>query len=371
MYIHGHQPAALLKGTILSIPKDCNKNLSVDTNYRGICLCSSIAKLFDLVVLARNKDYLQTSDMQYAFKPKLGTSMCSLVLKEVVNYYMQSGSKVYACFLDATKAFDRVRYDQLFKVLMSRGVHAPDLRLLLNMYDNQNVRTVWKKQHSAYFQTANGIKQGGIISPTLFCIYLDSMLCKLREEGYGCWVGKKYFGCLTYADDVTLLCPSVYGLQKMLQQCEHFCGVSDLQFNSSKSMCICFSKRVEHPPSLTLNSNTMVWVTSVKHLGNYIQSNLSEEKEVQMKRADLIGRTNVVLGTLSGLQNDVINKVFQSQCCHFYGAQAWNLTDPAISKFVTMYNRCVRRMLGLPHNHDPYTFAASVYMSPSCSGGHQ
>jgi hypothetical protein len=79
---HGHQPAALLSASIISIPKDFSKSLCDSSNYRGIALCSSIAKVFDLIFLARNKASLKTDDLQFAFKQNMGTAMCTLVLHE-------------------------------------------------------------------------------------------------------------------------------------------------------------------------------------------------------------------------------------------------------------------------------------------------
>ncbi len=65
---------------------------------------------------------------------KHSTSMCSLALKEVVNYYRNERSKVYACFMDASKAFDRIRHDKLLKILQDRGIHPLALRLIIDMY---------------------------------------------------------------------------------------------------------------------------------------------------------------------------------------------------------------------------------------------
>ena len=106
----------------------------------------------------------------------MGTTMCSLSVKEVAQYYVNMKSDVYACFLDATKAFDRVRFDCLFLALLKRRVKYPDLRLLLDLYNRQQVRTSWGASSSEYFSSANGIRQGGIISPILFCIYLDALI---------------------------------------------------------------------------------------------------------------------------------------------------------------------------------------------------
>ena len=82
MYVHGSHPDVTLCATICSIPKDYSASLCEDSNYRGIDLSSSIAKIFDVIYLNRNSHKLDTSDLQFAFKKGLGTTMCTLVLKE-------------------------------------------------------------------------------------------------------------------------------------------------------------------------------------------------------------------------------------------------------------------------------------------------
>ncbi len=78
------------------------------------------------------------------------------------------------------------------------------MRSMLDLYQRQVVRTVWKGQLSRGFRTSNGIHQGGIISPILFCVYMGVLLKQLEAEGVGCHIGKHYFGALSYADDLTL-----------------------------------------------------------------------------------------------------------------------------------------------------------------------
>lgn len=351
MYVHGYYPVSLLNASIVSIPKDGNKSLSSDSNYRGIALCNAISKVADLVFLERNSQSLKTSDMQYAFKKGMGTTLCTLALKEVIQYYMSMKTPVYACFLDATKAFDRVRYDRLFNILIKRGVSPLDLRLLFNLYERQCIRTIWKDSASSYFNTCNGIRQGSIASPTLFCVYLDDLLCKLQDKGSGCWIGKYYYGVLAYADDVTILSPTIKGLKEMIGVCESFCKDYDLQFNPAKSVCVPFSRsnKLSIMPTVTMNNTVIKWEQKVKHLGNYILSNLSEAQEINVKKGDLVGRVNLVIVSLCGMSDQVIMQVFNSQCCHYYGSAAWNLTDKSISQFYALYNKCVRRLLGLPY----------------------
>ncbi len=80
------------------------------------------------------------------------------------------------------------------------------------------MRTVWRGQFSRTFSVCNGIRQGGVIS-LLFCIYMHELLKRLEADGVGCWIGKYYYGGVGYADDLTLVVPSVRGLRQMLKIC--------------------------------------------------------------------------------------------------------------------------------------------------------
>ncbi len=108
----------------------------------------------------RYSHLLNTSDMQNAFKKGHSTVMCTLVLKEVINYYLKNNSDVYRCYIDATKAFDRIRYDKLFQILIDRGMLALAVQIT---YQRQVVRTIWKGHLSRGFGTSNGTRQGRII----------------------------------------------------------------------------------------------------------------------------------------------------------------------------------------------------------------
>ena len=245
MTIHGHYPEALLVSSIVSIPKDRHGDLCSDNNYRGIALSSAIGKLFDKTFLERNVVALKTADVQFSYKKNTSTSMCTLLVKEIIKYYRDNGSDVFSCFIDASKAFDKVRHDKLFQLLIDRKVPCTDLRLMLNLYSRQKVRTSWKGHYSESFSTSNGIRQGSIASPLLFCCYMDELLDRLRADGVGCWFLGTYLGAISYADDLTLLCPSPKGLQRMVRTCEQYGLEYGMDYNAAKSMCVLFSRKKE------------------------------------------------------------------------------------------------------------------------------
>ena len=79
----------------------------------------------------------------------------------------------YSLFLDAIKAFDRVEYVRLFSLLLKKGLSPVIVILLLNMYTNQCANVSWCNEVSDTFKYSNGIKQGGVILPILFAVYID------------------------------------------------------------------------------------------------------------------------------------------------------------------------------------------------------
>ena len=341
---HGHMPNELLLSTLTSIPKDVRGNICCIENYRGIALSSCLSKVHDVIILNKYSDYLSTSDMQYAYKSKHGTTMCTLILKEVASYFKRNKGETYIAMIDASKAFDRVRHDRLFGVLMERKVHA----IIMDSYKRQQLRTKWNNSFSDIFMTLNGIKQGSITSPVLFTVYMDYLLLKLEKSGYGCKIGGHYYGTLSYADDLTLISPTLSGLQCMLDLCEQFGKWFGVKYNPTKSVVMAVSRKAGHLPDLQLAGLPLKWVPVVKHLGNYVSSDLKETCEISHKRGDLIGRVNSMCATFAKADNKVKREIFNTQCSHFYGSEAWNMAMPEFHVFRKTWNHGIRKVFGLP-----------------------
>ena len=96
------------------------------------------------------------------------------------------------------------------------------LRCLIYTYCNQKVCITWNGAKSTPFSAINGVKQGGVLSPRLFNVYLNELLSKLRENGLGCHMNGQFVGTFIYADDITILAPSHSSLQSMLTICDQY-----------------------------------------------------------------------------------------------------------------------------------------------------
>ena len=89
----------------------------------------------------------------------------------------------------------------------------------------------------------NGVRQGGVASPVMFCVYIDELLSGLRDKGVGCWFGKFFVGAIAYADDIVLLAPSAGAMRAMLSVCDQFGSQYSVKFNATKSKGMQFAAR--------------------------------------------------------------------------------------------------------------------------------
>ena len=97
--------------------------ISSKDNYRPIAIASVLSKVLEFIILERIEMFVYTHENQFGFKKQHGTDTCIYVMKEIINRYQRLGSSVYLSFLDASKAFDRINHDTLFKKLVNRNVH--------------------------------------------------------------------------------------------------------------------------------------------------------------------------------------------------------------------------------------------------------
>jgi len=96
---------------------------------------------------------------------------------------------------------------------------------------------------SAPFRVNSGVRQGGVLSPFLFAVYVDDFIVELRQSGLGLNIGSTFTGALLNADDIALLACSCLGLQKLINICMAFGLQWDIRFNPVKSQIVSFGSK--------------------------------------------------------------------------------------------------------------------------------
>ena len=230
---HGYMPKCLRDCVLIPIPKS-GRLASSSENYRPIALASSLSKLLEHLILSKYSSFLYSHSLQFGFKSGFSTTFCTGLVKNVISKFIRNGSSVLGCFLDASKAFDLVDHHKLFQKLIARGLSLPILHFLSNWYSSQELKVCWGSCLSEPFCVSNGVRQGGVLSPVLFTVYLDGLLDELSNSGVGCYWGSMFVGAFCYAYDIVLLAPCASALRSMLNICNSYAKLHDLMFNECK-----------------------------------------------------------------------------------------------------------------------------------------
>ena len=142
--------------------------------------------------------------------------------------------------------------------LLKRNVSLRFIRVLQNWYSKLCASVQCNGVVGDVFPINCGVRQGGILSPILFSIYMDDLLIELRESGYGAYLSNLFSGSILYADDVCLISRSCFGLQKMLDICSQYGVTWDMLFNPAKSHAVTFGGN-NPETAVHLNNKTINW----------------------------------------------------------------------------------------------------------------
>ena len=279
-------------------------------------------------------------------------SLCTGTIKNVTARYIHRNTPVFACFLDVSKAFDLVNHNLLFQLLLDRGLPVCVVRLLRNWYTDQKLSVRWNSQRSCSFSVSNGVRQGGVLSPVLFTIYIDKLLLELRQLGVGCYWNSHFAGAYAYADDLAILAPSVSALRQMLRCCESFACLHGLKFNPAKTQLIKFSACVtgsSTPPSIKFCDSLLTFSNTVIHLGNILSSDLNDSADILSKCRDMLTKFNALFSCFPNLDPSVLTNLFQSYCLSLHGSALWNVSSSSLRTLEVSFNKILRRIWKLPH----------------------
>ena len=206
-FVHGFIPDSILSVAIVPNIKDKTGKIGAKSNYRPVALANVVSKVLEIVILNRVKNLLSSTCNQFGFKASVGSEYPIYLTKEIIVRYHSLNGSIFICFLDASKAFDRINHPLLFSKLLKQGLPVYIVRILNYWYAHQFMIVKWAGICSSHFSVTNGVRQGGILSPYLFNFYINDLSVRLNNCHTRCVVGGKIINHTMYADDLVIFSP--------------------------------------------------------------------------------------------------------------------------------------------------------------------
>ena len=244
-------------------------------NYRGISLISCLYKLLTAILNKRIAAYCLENNI--LSRAQLGFVMgnrCSdghfILHNAIKDYCHHNGKWLYSCFVDFSKAFDCIPRDILFERLKSKGITGKVFNLIKKIYTNEKCRIKMGNVLSDIFDANQGVRQGCILSPILFNIFISDLPEILNsQKNNPAKVGSnEILSCILWADDLVMLSESKEGLTEMLNDLSDFSSKNGLKINADKTKCMVFNKTGRHIRcNIKVDNMTITSVREYKYLG--------------------------------------------------------------------------------------------------------
>ncbi len=333
-------PKVLKRGVLITIHKGVIKYLDDRKNHRGITLLNSVYKLLEMIMLQRINAWANCkgikfpSDQQGAYQKQLCSVMTAFNMQETIAYYLERNSKVHLCLLDTATAFDTVWIKGLMVKLYRFGIKGKLWRIINDCYTDMETAILFQGQMSDWISVERSVRQGGVMSPWLYMLYINDLPEKLKTCQQIGKIGDIICCSPLQADDVSLISPTVNGLQSMIDVVEQYAFKWRYELNSTKSRVMVYGgrkKQLESSVKSTwrLNGNIIQATNQEKHVGIMLDSSLKSHKRT--KAACRKGRNTLMSLIGIGVKGDGLNPVVSSHLLKtivlprtLYGAELWN-----------------------------------------------
>ena len=358
-----HIPDLLKMGFKTPIPKKGKDQLELG-NFRGITITPTLGKIVEHILQDIASPQLggAISKLQYGFTKDNSPSMATLCLTEAAATAKDNKHDLYVATLDAQKAFDVVSHELLKLKLFHAGVNGNSWALIDDLYTGCKEVVRWKGQDSRPYNVNQGVRQGGVLSTTLYKEYINPFLLDLERSNTGLTIGHVFIGSPTCADDVLLLSDSSSQLQVMLNEAYSYSQSNCYKLHPSKSTVTHLVGNTT-PMQLLLGEDPIEATTTFTHLGlDWCQGKLAPNIEERIS----LGRRTAYLLIGSGMHGtNGLNPVISSQVMTTqvlprmtYGLEATTIQGKDYRLLNKAYKALLRQQQGLPER----TATEAIYL---------
>ena len=213
MVIKEEWPTPWTQSLVITLPK--KSNLQQCQNYRTFSLISHPSKVMLKIVLNRLKPRAKNiiAEEQAGFREGRSTTEQIFNPRILYEKYLQHQQDLYHVFIDF-KAIDRVWHAALWATIKKYNISTNLIPVIRNLYDKATSAVLFNSSIGDWFRTTLGVRQGCLLSPTLFNIFLERIMTDALENHKGAVsIGGRTIINLRFADDVDGLTKEEKNLQ--------------------------------------------------------------------------------------------------------------------------------------------------------------
>ena len=276
-------------------------------NYRGILLLSIAGKIMSSVILNRINQNICPNillETQSGFRSGRSTMDMIFSLKQIQEKCVEQNMPLYVVFIDFSKTFDTISRDGLWLVLNKFGCTYKIINQIQALHNGMQAQVMQNNARSDSFAVTNGVKQGCVLTPTLFSLYLTAILeVAFKNSEEGVYIQTRHNADrfkvshfkaktrttmhlvreLLFADDSALVAHSASEMQSLVTSFTATAELFSLKINIKKTECLF---QPAHPTStqtepIIINIQLFVQATEFTYLGSIISDNARLNKEIR------------------------------------------------------------------------------------------
>uniref|UniRef100_A0ABM0MR95 Uncharacterized protein LOC102802074 n=1 Tax=Saccoglossus kowalevskii TaxID=10224 RepID=A0ABM0MR95_SACKO len=236
--------------------------------------CGVIGKIYSKIVEKELTDLVESNnilgEIQGGFRKNRRTIDQVFILKGIASIRKHQKKHTYFAFLDFKKAYDSIWREGLWYALWQNGVKGKLWRIIKNTYNHIESKVSFGDIETDYFTQNEGLKQGCVLAPTLFSIYMNELKKLLDDSLLGVKLDEICINGLFFADDVVLIAPNEVQLKSMLNVTNHFCKLWKMTINEEKSNVLIINKKVNKNKDWQIGNSKIKEASEYKYLGYWI-----------------------------------------------------------------------------------------------------
>lgn len=355
---HCYFPSAWKEAVVVPILKP-NKPANNPTSFRFVHLLPSPGKLFERLILSRINVHLDNNEIvppfQFGFKSGHSTVHQVVRVTKLISQARSQGASTGLLLMDNQAAFDCVWHDALLHKMMINNFSTHIVKLIQSYLSGRKFRVKVNHRTSSPRDIPAGVPQGGVLSPTLFNVF---MFDTPTQEG--CDIAQ-------FADDVMYMCSNkraasvTVNLERAGKQYSKYCKTWRLKLNPSKTEALFCTRRTSargRPRRpIKIQNHNILWSDSVKYLGVTIDKRLTFKDHVSAsitKVGRCIRSLYSILNRNSKLHTRNKLLLFKTilRPTMLYGSPVWrNCAMTHRKKLQVMQNKCLKMCLNRPFRY--------------------